>query len=519
MSRSYKGIKLKKNRVYAGTDLQHIFGVSANTISNRVKGGLKTSDDKRPYLFRGGRVMAFLKERQYRSKTTLHSGEFKCGACKAAVFPKVVSLQIRSAKNGAMMGIGVCSECGGHIRKFVSKVDLEVFELLRDPNTTVESLREGMRADPDGICNSREKFEFSWYGANDRTLYDWQVHAGYLAEQTVDQHLAAIRLFEDVLQGKPFDKLTSRYVNLVRDALKDALATRGAGSKSRSAVSHQSSHIIAFLEWLIIQDGFKRLPRDLPNYMKLPKAVYAKALPSEEKAYPNIQEAEELLFGMPAMTLADKRARAMLAIAYLGALRADTVTSLRICHFDVENKKILQDANASRTKNGKSLKIDWFPIPDLFAVTVKEWCAVLKEKGLSGQDALFPSLKVLQHRADLKATNRVPIEPMASKDAVSKAFAVACCKNPVKYNPHSVKDTLAAERDRRSLTERQRRAWSQNMGHDRDTTTQRHYGTIGDDERAELFEEIGEAKVVATRLLSDGEKIALVDAVAAALMG
>lgn len=517
MSRSYSGIKLKKNRVYSGADLQRIFEVSANTISNWVKGGLKDSDGKRPYLFRGGRVMAFLKARQDRTKTKLLFGEFKCGACKSAVFPEVGSLEVRAAKNGARMGMGACSECGCHIRKFVSEADLEVFALLADPNTTVDLLREGMRSDRSGICSSEKKLEHSWYGINDRLIYDWQVHGGCLAEQTVDLHLAAIRLFEDVLEGKTFEKLTSRDVNMVRDVLKASIATRGPERKSRSTVSHQSSQIIAFLEWLIIQEGFKRLPRDLPNYMKMPKSVYAKALPSKDKAYPNIQEAEALLLDMSSVTLADKRARAIVAIAYLGALRADTVTSLRISHFDVQNKKILQDANESRTKNGKSLKIDWFPIPELFANTVKDWCDILENKGLSGQDALFPSLNDLQYRTDLKDPNRAPIEPMASKAAVSKAFAVACRDKAVKYNPHSVKDTLAAERDRRSLTERQRRAWSQNMGHDSETTTQRHYGTIGDDERTELFEEITEAKAKTLRDLSDREKIALVDGIRAKL--
>ncbi|MBM1690786.1 tyrosine-type recombinase/integrase [Sulfitobacter geojensis] len=517
MSRSYKGIKLKKNRVYSGADLQRIFSVSANTISNWVKGGLRASDGKRPYLFRGGQVMEFLKARRERAKTKPRFGEFKCGVCKAAVFAQVASLKIEPAKNGAKMGVGMCSECGGHIRKFVSEADLVVFERLRDPNTTVDSLYEGMRSDPGGIGICIKKLSHHWHGANDRTLYEWQFYAGHLAQQTIDQHLAAIRFFEDSLEGKSFEKLTIRDVDLVRSALKEAVSARGETRKSRSTVSHQASQIMAFLEWLIIQDGFKRLPQDLPNYIKMPKAIYAKALQSEEKAYPSIEEAEALLLGMPAATVAQRRSRAMVAIAYLGALRADTVTSLRICHFDVENRQILQDANVSRTKNGKSLRIDWFPIPDGFVAAVKEWIAVLDRAGLSGQDALFPSLRVLQHRKDLKSSNRTPIEPMASKDAVSKAFASACRDMVVKYSPHSVKDTLAVERDRKPLTERQRRAWSLNMGHDSEATTQKHYGTIGDDERAALFEEIGEAKVVAPRVLSDEAKIALVDRIVAEL--
>ncbi|MFT6676376.1 MAG: hypothetical protein ACJAVM_002579, partial [Sulfitobacter sp.] len=149
MSRSYKGIKLKKNRVYSGADLQRIFSVSANTISNWVKGGLTASDRQRPYRFRGGQVMEFLNARRERAKTKPRFGEFKCGVCKAAVFAEVESLRLGPAKNGAKMGRGMCSECGGHIRKFVSDADLVVFERLRDPNSTFSKNRHGRFRDSD----------------------------------------------------------------------------------------------------------------------------------------------------------------------------------------------------------------------------------------------------------------------------------------------------------------------------------------------------------------------------------
>jgi integrase len=518
MSRSYKGIRLKKNRVYSTEDLQRAYAVGANTISNWRKAGLQPSDRKRPYVFRGGLVMAFHKARQERLRTRLNPGEFKCTGCKSAVFPDLSSLTMNRAPNGANMAFGQCSECGCHVRKFVSEADLAVFEQLRDSNTTVDSSHEGIGRDPGGIGISAETDGSHWWGVNDRVVYDWQVHAGRLAEQTVDQHLSAIRFMEDVLQGKPFDRLTIRDVDLVRSALKEAMMTKGEGKKSRSTASHQASQIMSFLEWLIKQDGYKRLPADLPSYIQLPKAAYAKAMPKGEKAYASLEEAEELLQRMPNMSLADRRARAMFAIAYLGALRADTITSLRLCHFDREGRQVIQDATTSRTKNGKSLRISWFPISQTFVAAVADWVDHMQSLGLRGEDALFPRLPDLKRRSYLQETERAPIEPMASKDAVAKAFALACRDTEVKYSPHSVKDTLAAERDRRPLTQQQRKAWSENMGHESEKITETHYGKLSEAERFDLFEEIVQGKGEvgpAPRKMTDAQKLALMNEVLA----
>lgn len=520
MSRSYKGVRLKKNRVYSSEDLQRAFAVCANTISNWRNAGLEPSDRKRPHVFRGGHVMAFHKARRKRLRTALNPGEFNCIGCKLAVYPYLDSLITRYARNGANMAFGQCSECGFQVRKIISEADLVVFEQLRNPNATVDSLHERNARGPGGVGISAETEDSRWWLANDRIVYDWQVHAGRLAERTMDQHLSAIRFMEDVLEVKPFDRLTVRDVDLVRTALKQAMRTRGDGQKSRSTASHQASQIKSFLEWLIKQPGYKRLPADLPSYMQLPRSAYAKAMPKEEKAYASLEEAEELLRGMPELTLMDRRARAMFAIAYLGALRADTITSLRLAHFDRERRQIIQDATISRTKNGKSLRIRWFPIADEFVDTVANWVDEMLSLGIRCEDALFPSIPMLKRSLYLQNPERAPIEPMASKDAVTNAFALACRNAKVKFNPHSVKDTLAAERDRRPLTQQERKAWSENMGHESEKTTELHYGQLSETDRFALFDEIGKAKPhVKTNSpeLTDAQKIALVNGVLATL--
>lgn len=512
MSRSYKGIRAKKNRVYSVVDLQKTYRVSGNTISNWVKAGLLPSDSKKPYVFRGARVAAFRKEQRERSTVKLRAGEFKCTGCKLAVLAEVDTLEERVLSNGVSMSFGRCSECEAHVRKIISQADRDFFARQRNPNTTMESLHEENSKDPGGIWKRSEKDDQIWWPANDRVIYTWQTtYAGRYDEKTIDRHLAAIRFCEDVTAGKPFSQFTTRDVSKVRDTLKQSIVAEGDKRKSRSTVKHIASHLTAFLEWLIKQDGFKTLPRDLPDYLKLPKAVFAASLHFKAKEYPTLEEAEALLLAMPSRSLMDQRARAIFAIAFLGALRADTIISLRICHFDPKGKQIIQDASVVRTKNGKSMNINWFPVPKSFSDAVNDWITRLKSAGFTEQDALFPSDASLKNRRHLGDPDRDPILPMSTIHAVTEAFAIACRHSSVKYTPHSAKHTIAADRDARPLTHEQRKAWSENMGHESEQITQAHYGKLSDDRRKELFEDIKEEKPTDMRDITDQEKVEFFD--------
>lgn len=37
------------------------------------------------------------------------------------------------------------------------------------------------------------------------------------------------------------------------------------------------AHLVAFFDWLLKQDGYRRLPGDFAGYLKLPKSVVARA--------------------------------------------------------------------------------------------------------------------------------------------------------------------------------------------------------------------------------------------------
>lgn len=55
---------------------------------------------------------------------------------------------------------------------------------------------------------------------NDRIIHKWQTYAGSYNEKTIDKHLAAIRCFEVLLEGKRFLDLTTDDFAAFRDELK-----------------------------------------------------------------------------------------------------------------------------------------------------------------------------------------------------------------------------------------------------------------------------------------------------------
>ncbi|WP_417255069.1 tyrosine-type recombinase/integrase [Celeribacter sp.] len=513
MTRSYSTKALKKNMVYSTQDLARIYDVSVNTVTNWTKHGLRKSDNQQPHLFRGAVVNAFHKQRRMRSKTRLRPGEVKCTGCKLAVFLEVETLTERIVGKGTHMCFGRCPECGAHVQKITSQADRDYFEALRDPNTTVDSLHEEFREDLGGVGKDEEIYPPSVSSANDRLIYKWQNYAGCYDDKTVDRHLSAIRLMEEILGGKPFDQLTSHDVGLVREELKTSLVAVNELQRSKSTVAHTASHLTMFLQWLLKQDGYKRLPRDLPDYLKLPKSVYSASLTRQKRPYPTLDEAETLLREMPARSLKDQRSKAIFAMAFLGGLRADTLASLRVCHFDPVKKLIIQDASIVRTKNGKSLNINWFPIPKIFGDVVTDWVSRLETLGIGGLDALFPSEAILTNGEHVDHSQREPIIPTGTKHVVTEAFKVACRNSDVKYTPHSARHTLAAERDARPLTHEQRKAWSEAMGHEKEQTTDVHYGRLTDERRTELFRQIFEGKSATITELSDEAKIKIIDSV------
>lgn len=490
MSRSYKNIRPRKHFVYTVDDLTRLFRVHRNTVSNWVAEGLRTSDASQPHVFNGAEVKRFHDARRLTSKAKLRIGEFKCFGCKNRVFPEPSSVSVPPSENGFFGVWGTCPNCGCVVIKRVNETDCDKIQNCVDTSTTLASLDEGYDPVLVGIGNDAPSEAEIWYSVNDRTLHAWLQFAGRWDIKTISAKLAAIRQFEVFFQSKSFEKITTADVMRFRESLKSSVEASGGDRRSISTVRHSSSHLKSFFEWLVDQKGYSGLNRSLPRHFDLPKKFEAKGLGREGRPVPNEEEIVAMVAGMTTDSLKARRDRAMVAISFLAALRADTTTSLRLKHLDISKRVVIQDANFSRTKNGKSLRINWFPLPTFFAEVVGAWLNELVGLGFLDDDALFPDERNLQKRSLFPDDGN--ISGMTSTHAVALAFRSASSLVGKKFSPHSAKHYIGALGLKRCKTIQEQAAWSANMGHEGMEITRRYYQKLPQEQVDDVFEKFSQ---------------------------
>ena len=191
----------------------------------------------------------------------------------------------------------------------------------------------------------------------------------------------------------------------------------------------------------------------------------------------------------------------MVAVAFLGALRADTISSLRVGHVRLSEQQIIQDASLSRTKNGKSLRVRFFPLPAIFSATVTGWKQELLDLGFGDNDALFPDEKQLVMKAGSSASQTIPV--MSSTHAVTTTFKAASGLIGKSFSPHSAKHCIGLLAWKVCDTLHEHKAWSMNMGHEDEKVTLRHYKRLTEDRVFAVFD--GFAYAAAGETLKDKE--------------
>ncbi|WP_342448124.1 tyrosine-type recombinase/integrase [Parasedimentitalea huanghaiensis] len=323
---------------------------------------------------------------------------------------------------------------------------------------------------------------------NDRTIHNWQLYAGRYDVKTTDAHLTSIRDFEMFYGCNCFTKLRDQDAGLYRNWLVD----RGnlqpdKGGLSSSTIRHRASHLASFFNWLLKQEGYRRLSPNIPDQFDLPKRQMAKVLPRENKAYPTLEEAKAMVDSMPSTTRLQRRDRAMVALAFLTALRAGALVTLRLKHLNVEAQTVTQDGTEMRAKNGKSLVVQWFPGVEVFEPFVTEWKAELEALGFNPADALFPDGKHIRRR--IYEDEAIP--PLRTNGPINQAFAIASAVIGKAYSPHSARHCLKALGDQLCDSAQERKAWSLNMGHESEVITNTHYGKMTSESRMQTLGQVG----------------------------
>lgn len=322
-----------------------------------------------------------------------------------------------------------------------------------------------------------------------REYIDFLCHAEGYDEASLDKVRAALRDFEEAVGYKPFKSFHRDWAARFKkhlDNRKNARTGKPLGVSTRDSMLRQ---VKAFIRWLASQPGYRSRvsPADVAyfnNTMKDARAAHAQ----RPARYPSIEQCDHAFRQMPEDDEIQRRDKAMFALIMLTGARAGAVASLRLKHVDLVSGSIYQDGREMRTKAAKSFETWFFPVDPMYRVVFSEWIEYLRSEKLYGpDDAVFPKLLPLEGGEFGKTgLGRAPYanSQMVSK-VVKRAFRTAGLHE---FNPHSIRRTLAFLGDRLCKSSREAwKAWTQNLGHEREATTLSAYMPVSRERQAELL--------------------------------
>lgn len=116
---------VKINRNYTVEEVADLFGIHKNTVRNWIKHGLVLCDDKRPILFLGRNLQAFLHTKRIKNKQKCKPGELYCMKCRAPKKPAGDMVEYKQINETIGNLIATCTDCGKIMNRRVNPSKLE----------------------------------------------------------------------------------------------------------------------------------------------------------------------------------------------------------------------------------------------------------------------------------------------------------------------------------------------------------------------------------------------------------
>ena len=116
---------VKIHRSYTTDEVARCLGVHRNTVSRWIKGGLPTTDQKRPLLIHGPDLAEFLRARRLKHKRTCQPGQIYCLRCREPRHPAGGFADYEPVTGAAGNLVGICPECDCVMYRRVNLAKLE----------------------------------------------------------------------------------------------------------------------------------------------------------------------------------------------------------------------------------------------------------------------------------------------------------------------------------------------------------------------------------------------------------
>ena len=295
----------------------------------------------------------------------------------------------------------------------------------------------------------------------------------------------------------------SNFNKAVAESFKNWLKTKKkANSEKNISISYCYDilrYLKVFFEWLSKQSGYKsRINQTAIDYLNLSKAEARIATQPKNIKIPSLEEIKTVIENIHGKSEIERRDKALISLTFLTGARISAILTLPLKSFDREKLVIDQDPKLGvSTKFSK--RIVSALIPFLYKEPLKyflEWFDYLeKQKRFKSNDPLFPATKIDNGKENLSYYNTGKVEPIFWKSSSSprKIFKKRFEQAGVKYyHPHTLRHLLVKEIAKLPLTEEQKKAISQNLGHENVGTTfgSYGYGRIEEERQIEIIRNI-----------------------------
>jgi excisionase family DNA binding protein len=170
--RRYSVSRIKATYTYDPGEVAKLLGIHRNTVRHWIKEGLRTIDDRRPFLVHGLTLKSFLAARQGARRRKCGPGEFYCFKCRVPRAAWGAMAEIADRTPTVSKLTAVCELCGTKMHRTIRRSDIEkialVLELLPKaserlndrPDASVDCDLEKDASNVDNGCGRIRRFEY-----------------------------------------------------------------------------------------------------------------------------------------------------------------------------------------------------------------------------------------------------------------------------------------------------------------------------------------------------------------------
>ena len=314
-----------------------------------------------------------------------------------------------------------------------------------------------------------------------RDFFAFLRNSEQFSDDSIHAYEKALLYWEDFTKTGDFSTFDDSQAVAFKDWLK---AKNRKGSENPISLSYCYDilrHLRKFFEWLSKQPKSKINVTHI-GFLNLSKKESRIATRVRTIDTPTYEEVLQVLEHIKGETEVEKRDRALIAFTLLTGARISAIASLRMKNFDKRRLILEQDpASGVKTKFSKSIVTALFPLPDEKPLAFfLEWYVYLdKERKFAPNQPLFPATKVEQGKGSVSYYSSGTVEPVfwSSAGSARKIFEKRFIEAGVPYfHPHTLRHLIVKEFIKARLTEEEKKAISQNLGHEDVATTFGSYG-------------------------------------------